>query len=488
MASIRRRQTNIITTIRAQNTQRLTTTSKKRKQHRPHPLNSSDLRLRAHEQVVFGRQNWRITKVRVLARFGCPMQIILQSSPYKRFWKILCLLLVIAYIGIAVRDYVAYRFASSGQPRAIEQAIALDPANAGYRNRLGYNFMFSEQRPDLAIPQYKSAVALNPHIAEYWLDLASAYASTGAGEQQVRSLERALEVDPNTPLISREVANDFLMRGDLQKAFRMFRVLLQTDPLEMEPTLQICWQVTHDLDSMNDVLPPIPNVYLEFLKILSSEGDTEAAARIWSRLVTLQQPFDPQLATPYIEYLIAQHDVDAAHAAWNDLARIDLGFRPYRASAANLVVNGGFEEKPLNMGFDWRYEVHPHVTLTLDAEQSHEGSRSLSITFDGEAVVDSGLSQFVTVDPNTRYDFSAYVRTNDISAAHGPQFAISDASTKKSLLLSEEMLGTTSWRQVNGSFKTGPSTDLALLKIIRAPGAGRITGRLWIDDVVLAGE
>jgi tetratricopeptide (TPR) repeat protein len=416
------------------------------------------------------------------------MQIILQSSPYKRLWKILCLLLVLAYIGIAVRDYVAYRFASTEQPYALKKAIALDPANAGYRNRLGYYVMFSEQRPDLAIPQYKSAVALNPHIAEYWLDLASAYASTGAGEQQERALERALEVDPNTPQISREVANAYLIRGDLQKALRMFRVLLQTAPLETEPTLQICWQVTHNIDTMNDILPPIPDVYLAFLKLLTGEGNTVAAENIWPRLVALQQPFDPQLATPYFEYLIAQHDVDAAHTAWNDLARIDPAMRPYRASAASLVANGGFEEKPLNMGFDWRYEVHPHVTLALDAEQSHEGRRSLSITYEGEKVVDSGLSQFIAVNPNTNYHFSSYVKTEDIFAAHGPQFVISDAYTKSSLLLTEEVLGTISWRQVSGSFRTGPSTNLVLLKIIRAPDAGRITGRLWIDDVVLARE
>jgi tetratricopeptide (TPR) repeat protein len=416
------------------------------------------------------------------------MQIILRSSAYKVFWKILCLLLVLAYIGIATRDYVAYRFASSEQHHAIEQAIALDPSNAGYRNRLGYYFMFSEQRPDLAIPQYKSAVTLNPHIAEYWLDLASAYASTGAGDQQERALERALEVDPNTPLVSREVANAFLIRGDLHKAFRIFRLLLQTDPWQMEPTLQICWHETHNIDMMSDVLPPTPNVYLAFLQLLIGEANREAADKIWSQLVALQQPFDPQLAMPYLEYLIAKHDVDAAHAVWNDFARIDPGFRPYRASAANLVVNGGFEERLLNMGFDWRYVDHPHVTLALDAEQFHGGSRSLSVTFGGEAVVDTGLSQFIAVDANTRYNFSAYVRTDDIFAAHGPQFVISDAYTKSSLLLTEEVLGTTSWRQVSGSFNTGPSTDLVLLKIMRAPGAGRITGRLWIDDVVLVKE
>jgi tetratricopeptide (TPR) repeat protein len=416
------------------------------------------------------------------------MQIILQFLPYKRLWRILCLLLVLAYIGVAVRDYAAYRLASSGQPNALRKAIVLDPANAGYRHHLGYYIMFSERRPDLAIAQYTSAVTLNPHIAEYWLDLASAYASTGASEQQQRALERTLEVDPNTPQVSREVANALLIRGDLQKALRMFRVLLQTDPLETEPTLQICWQVTHNIDTMNDVLPPIPDVYLAFLKLLTGEGETVAAENLWPRLVALQQPFDPQLATPYVDYLIAQHDVDAAHAAWNDLTRIDPAMRPYRPSGTNLVVNGGFEEKPLNRGFDWWYEAHPHVTLALDAEQPHGGRRSLSITYDGEKAVDSGLSQFIAVDPNTSYHFSAYVKTADIFAAHGPQFVIRDAYTKSLLLLTEEVLGTISWRQVSGSFKSGPSTNLVLLKILRAPDAGRITGKLWIDDVVLGRE
>jgi tetratricopeptide (TPR) repeat protein len=414
------------------------------------------------------------------------MQIILRSSRYKVFWKFLDLLLVLAYIGIVIRDYEAHRLASSEQPGAIRLATALDPWDAGYRDRLGSYFIFSEQRPDLAIPQYESAVILNPHAAEYWLDLASAYASTGAGDRQEQALERALEVDPNTPLVSREVANAFLVRGDLQKAFKIYRYLLQNDPWQIEPTLQICWHATHNIETMSAVLPPTPNVYFAFLKLLIDEGNTEAAEGIWSRLVALQQPLDPQLVRPYLEYLIAQHNVDHAQAAWNDLARIDPSFRPHRTSAANLVVNGGFEERLVNMGFDWRFENHPHVTLALNEERFHGGSRSLSITFDGEAVVDTGLSQFIAVDPNTRYSFSAYVSTEDIFAAHGPQFVISDAYTKNPLLLTEELFGTTAWKKVSGAFTTGPSTDLVLLKIMRVADAGRITGRAWVDDIVLS--
>jgi tetratricopeptide (TPR) repeat protein len=412
------------------------------------------------------------------------MQIILQSSSHKLFGKILCLLLVLAYIGITVRDSVAYRLAASQQHHAIEQAVALDPSNADYRDRLGSYFMFSEQRADLAIPQYKSAVALNPHHVDYWMDLASAYASTGGSEQQELALERAVEVEPNTPQISWEVGNAFLNRGDLPKAFRVFRPLLQTDSPQIEATLQICWHATHNIEMMKNVLPPTPTGNLEFLRLLIVEGETDAAEKIWSQLVALQQPFDPQLAAPYLEYLLAQHDVGRAHTTWNDLGRINPRFRPYLPSASNLVVNGGFEEKIFNMGFDWRYVVEPQAALALDTEQFHGGSRSISITFNCQAVVDTGLSQFIAVDANTRYNFSAYVKTDYIFAAHGPQFVISEARTQNPLLHAEELLGTASWRQINGSFKTGPVTDLVSLKIMRA-GPEPITGRLWVDDVVV---
>jgi hypothetical protein len=416
------------------------------------------------------------------------MQLVLQSSASKVIGKICCLVLIFAYVGVAVSDGLAYALGSSNDPQSIQLAITLNPSDAVYRNQLGQYFMFAEQRPDLAIPPYQSAVTLNPHVADYWLELANAYSSTGARDLQVGALERALEVDPHTPIVSRQVANAFLIRGDLHKALGMYRLLLQADPEATESTLEICWQETHDIDLMSEALPPTPSVYLEFLNLLISEQNTQEAEHVWSRLIALDQPFDPSLATPYIEYLIAQGDFDHARAAWESLGRIEPGFRPYLASAANLVVNGGFEEKILNMGFDWRYVPAPHAVLALDTEQYHSGARSLLITFDGEAVVDTGLSQLIPVDENTRYGFSAYAKADDISAAQGPQFVVSDANTQSPLLLTEELLGTTSWRQLGGSFKTGPHTNLVSLKIVRPPGAGRITGKLWIDDVIVVSQ
>ena len=50
-------------------------------------------------------------------------------SSRKAFWKICCLISVLAYISLALRDYVAYGLGTSDKPEALEQAIALDPKN-----------------------------------------------------------------------------------------------------------------------------------------------------------------------------------------------------------------------------------------------------------------------------------------------------------------------------------------------------------------------
>src|SRR6202165_2732109 len=156
------------------------------------------------------------------------MQIDMQSPFYKLCLKFVCLMLFLAYVALATRDYVAFRLAFSKQPQALRETISLEPSNAQYPHLVGWYFMFSEHRPKLAIPYLKAAVALNPHVGWYWLDLASAYQSIGAIEEQRLALEHAIDVDPTTPLVSWEVANSFLVQGDFPRAFRQFRLLLQT--------------------------------------------------------------------------------------------------------------------------------------------------------------------------------------------------------------------------------------------------------------------
>jgi hypothetical protein len=148
------------------------------------------------------------------------------------------------------------------------------------------------------------------------------------------------------------------------------------------------------------------------------------------------------------------------------------------------MVNGGFREKILNGGFDWRYRQVPHVDVTVGAAPG-AGGRSLAITFDGENIDDSGIFQFLPLQPDTQYEFSAQVTTEGLMGASGPRFAIEDAYNKNTYLLTGELSGTTPWRRVKAAFTTGPDTSLAVFRIARVPGNPRVRGKMWITDLQL---
>jgi tetratricopeptide (TPR) repeat protein len=297
-----------------------------------------------------------------------------------------------------------------------------------------------------------------------------------------------VEADPTTPHVAWEAANLFLVQGDREKALRYFRVVLANDPDPdtVDSALQLCWRATEDANQiLAQALPPRPDLYLSFLRLLIYKQQTAEAKNVWNRLIGLNQVFSTQLAFPYLRFLIAQQEVAAAQTAWQQLAVLDWSLQPYLSSRENLIVNAGFEENLRNGGFDWWYESKPHVILAIDTGEFHSGTRSLSVTFDGQSASEAGISQFIPVKPNTDYEFSAESRTEDIESASGPRFAIMDAYTNASYVLTDDVLGTNPWRVQHVRFQTGPNTNLVLLKIVRQPAGPLIRGKLWIDDLRL---
>ena len=329
---------------------------------------------------------------------------------------------------------------------------------------------------------------LNPYVARYWLDLAGAYQVAGDTSEQEQSVEQAVKADPTTPHVAWEAANLFLVQGDGEKALRYFRVVLANDPDPdtVDSALRLCWRATGDANRILDqVLPRRPDLYLSFLRLLISKQEVAAAENVWNHLIALNQEFSSKLAFSYFRFLIAKQEVVAAQTAWQQLAGVDRSLQPYLPSRENLVVNGGFEENVLNGGLDWWYESNPHAALAIDTSDFFNGTRSLSITFDGRNPGDAGIFQFIPVKPNTDYDFSAESRTEDIESASGPRFAIVDAYANASYVLTDDLLGTNPWRVQRAQFHTGPNTNLVLLKIVRQPANPLIRGKLWVDDLRL---
>lgn len=306
---------------------------------------------------------------------------------------------------------MAWRFAQRADSVNLRRAIQIEPADAEYFELLGRNLSLSVESTDDSIANYKKAVQLNPYVASYWLDLASAYQIAGRTQEQQDSVERAVAADPSTPHIEWEAANFFLIQGNVEKAIPHWHVVLEQDPEAVDSALKIAWRATADPNVMLDrVLPPRSDLYLAFLRLLMQKEETAAAESVWDHLVALKQPFPLASAFPYIRFLLLQKEVSPAQAAWKQLVELNPNLEPYLPSSENLIVNGGFEENLLNGGFDWLYTPQSHASLTIDTSQFHSGTRSLAVTFDGFNAPEAGIAQLIPVQPNTDYEFTAESR------------------------------------------------------------------------------
>ncbi len=413
------------------------------------------------------------------------MRIALQSPLRRILFAVACCAFAAYYFEVCLREYRATLLAADSSLASLEKAIALEPENARYRELLARYLAFSGSNIEQAVSTYRVATQLNPYDARCWLDLAGAYEVEGRVDEQEQSVEHAVAADPHTPDIAWEAANLFLVQGNQEKALRYFRVVLANDPWNIDAALQMCWRATGNVDRVVAILPPKPDVYLSFVTLLISRGEVAATESVWNHLLALRQSFPFRLSFPYFRFLFAKQEVAAATNAWRQLASLNPSLQPYLPGSDNLIVNGGFERPILNGGFDWWYQPNPHVSLRIDSSEFYGGTRSLSVTFDGQSAAEAGLSQFIPVKPNTEYDFTAAYRAQELDTASGPRFSLSDPYTGSNFVLTEDIVGSNPWRSQNAEFRTGPTTNLLLLRIVREPADPLIRGELWVDDFKL---
>ena len=199
-------------------------------------------------------------------------------------------LLACFYLFLIGEEFAASVFASRTELPKLERAVRLSPGNADYRHRLGRYFAFVAGDPQFAIDSFRAAVALNPHDARYWFDLAAAYQVNGDLAGQRAALDRALQAEPTAPDVAWEAANFFLVDGDIDRALREFHVVIENDIELMDPAVRACWRVRPDTDALlRDVVPD--NALIFFLGFLMSKQETEGTIKTWNRLAQLHEKF-----------------------------------------------------------------------------------------------------------------------------------------------------------------------------------------------------
>ena len=365
----------------------------------------------------------------------------------------------------------------------MRRAVKFGFGNAEYPYRLGRYELLTQQSPQAALPWLQSATALNPNRARYWLDLAIAQQSVGDVDAEKSALQHALVAGPRTPDIAWQAANLYLAQGSAEDAMKEFRVVMENDSYLAASAARACWKIRPDIDYLlQNVMPA--NVDEPFLEFLVATNEGAAAAKVWERSFSLQQPVAQRYLFDYMRHLISHHDVSQAALVWQQAASLS-GLAAYQPSSENLLVNSDFSMEILNGGFDWMHQKVNGVSLNLDPGETHSGARSLRITFDGPGIEDAGIRQIVPVEANTPYEFSAFYKAQEMDGAGGPEFAIQDLYRETPLFMSEQLRDSDVWKPEGGGFVTGPETNLIVVRIARVPAGSPIRGKLWIDDFKL---
>ncbi|MGA2696164.1 MAG: carbohydrate binding domain-containing protein [Terriglobales bacterium] len=407
-------------------------------------------------------------------------------TPFRKYLFLFVSFVAVSfYVHWCSKAWLAARAANPASFPGLTKAVHLQPGDANYHYLLGRYHILISQSPQLALPSFLQAASLNPHRSDYWFSLATIYEVLGDPASEKFSLERAIHADPTTPTVAWEAANFYLAQGDVDQALREFNVVLKSGSYRIPDSIRLCWQAKPDAEYLvRSVLPPNPDVYFTLLDYLVSIRQNAPAAQVWAHLVQLNQPVERSRVLEYVRVLLASQDVTQAMLVWQQAANLaDLA--AYQPSPDNLIINGDFSLDILNAGFGWRYDEVPGVELALDPTQSRSGRQSLSISYDSANLSDSGLSQQIPVQPNNTYEFSANFKAPDIQGAGGPQFLIMDAGSGKQYFASDDLKDADFWKQISGTFTTGPDARLLILRIQRVPSQSPIRGKLWIDGLRL---
>jgi hypothetical protein len=392
-----------------------------------------------------------------------------------------------------LRVAIAATLGESSDVTNLRRALALDPLNPDLYHRLGLIYAYSSEPLDFAqgLRDLRRATELNPRVALYWLDLGAACESAGDGAGADAAFAHALDLGPMTPRVHWAVSNHELRAGRTDAALGHLRELLVLSPEYAWPSFRLGVQLLNDPQAVFDKLlaSANPEQKLAYVNFLSANGGSDAAYAVWLQTIAQAPSVSWALAEPYLERLLDQGRTREALSVWQAVEQSG-GLRSARDDAENLVFNGGFEQAPLNAGFDWRYQNQPGVAVDFSDPSAREGRRCLRLDFTVSSNQEyEPVYQLVPVRPNQEYVLTASARSVNIRSNSGPRLRVLDAQCPHGLdVATDTTVGSTPWHTLSARFSTGAETRFLRLAVWRPRSRSfptEITGQFWLDAVSL---
>jgi len=422
------------------------------------------------------------------------MQIAIRTKPVR------CLLIsaeaavLVVLIGWVGKAYVADVLANKPTAFNLERAVKLDPSDAEYHMRLGglYEYNPVDLQLGKAEEHFRRATHLDPYDPQTWLGLAVALQFQGKLEEAEACRHRVDMLAPNLPAYQWPIANFYLFQGNVDEAFRHFRVVLAGTGQYDSNVFSLAWKATDDAEKiLQQLIPERVATEFSYLNFLVSQHRLDAAQGVWKRIVAGREEFPPDHSSPYIDSLIGARRAGEAYQVWTDLQKKGLIRYSSAPSEENLISNGDFEDALLNFGFAWRIVPVEGVFAGPDTSNYHSPSHALLIQFSGKQnLLYQHVYQYVKVSPRQTYHLRAFLKSEGITTDSGPRLEVYDAYDAAAFNKStDDLTGTTDgWSSLLLDFATGPKTQLIVVRLLRLPSKkfdNLIAGKVWLDDVQL---
>src|SRR6266481_3865012 len=295
--------------------------------------------------------------------------------------------LVLPYFSI--RNALATHYAGLQTLEAYERAVHLEPAKSQNWYLLGRYWQYNLEDPDAAraIRSYLSALSLNPGSSDTWLDLATVYESEANVVSARDAFLHAKKVYPLSAEVSWRYGNFLLRQRELESAFAEMRRAVEVDPKRAAEAFSRSLRVGSNIETTIDrVLPPISEAYLDVIWDQTTDGHTGNALKVWDRLASLHPHLSLQDSFSLVGALTTEKRIAEASRVW-DQAVLFAGLADLQSPPGSVLWDGGFESGVTGGGFSWLFsEGFRGVQIGIDTQEKHSGNHSLRLTFDGKSI------------------------------------------------------------------------------------------------------
>jgi len=424
------------------------------------------------------------------------MILRLSNSAHRGILVVAAFALAITLSYSSIRNARAVHFAGLQTFEGIEHATHLEPDNARNWYLLGRYCQYNLENADVrrAIRSYVSALSLNPASSEIWLDLASAYESEANLVAARDAFLHAKKVYPLSAEVSWRYGNFLLRQGELESAFAEMRRAVEVDPKRAAEAFSRSLRAGSSIETTLDrVLPPISEAYLDVIRDQTTDGHTGNALKVWDRLASLHPHLSLKDSFPLVDALMNEKRIPEASRVW-DQAVLFAGLTDLQSPPGSVLWDGGFESGVTGGGFSWLFsEGFRGAQISIDTQEKHSGNHSLRLTFDGKSIVTSmDICHYVPVSSSTSYLFSAWVKTRAVTTDQGVRFQLrSLGAPDNSVAVTPEVHGSEPWTHIEIPWSSGKDVQevqVCLVRFLSDQLENKIKGTTWVDDVALVPE